>query len=120
MSGVRVLVGTHKGAFILSSDGKRKKWEVNGPLFGGLDIYHFKGSPVNPDRLYASQASDWFGQVVHRSDDGGKTWETVGNEFKYASVPGTHHWYDGTPHPWRSSAACNFDPPPTHPTPLSP
>ena len=100
MSAVRVLVGTRKGAFILTSDGKREKWDVIGPHFGGLEIYHLKGSPVNPNRLYASQASDWFGQVIHCSDDGGKTWEVVGNQFNYEGVPGTHQWYDGTQHPW--------------------
>ena len=30
MSGVRLLVGTRKGGFVLSSDGKRKKWKVSG------------------------------------------------------------------------------------------
>lgn len=110
MSGVRVLVGTKKGAFILTSDGKRKRWQVDGPHFGGWEIYHLKGSPANPDRLYASQSSSWFGQVVHRSDDGGKTWETVGNEFAYASVPGTHQWYDGTEHPWEFTRVWHFEP----------
>ena len=88
MSKVRVLVGTRKGAFILTSDGKRDKWEVSGPHFAGWEIYHLKGSPVNPDRIYASQTSGWFGQVMQRSDDGGKTWETVGNKFTYDGVPG--------------------------------
>src|SRR5678810_1445707 len=83
MSGVRVLVGTHKGAFTLESDGKREKWEVNGPFFGGWEIYHLKGSPADPDRLYASQCSGWFGQLIQRSSDGGKTWEPVGNQFTY-------------------------------------
>src|SRR3990172_6316587 len=110
MSKVRVLVGTHKGAFILTSDGARKKWKVDGPHFGGLDIYHLKGSPADPDRIYASQATDWFGQVVHRSDDGGKTWEAVGNEFKYEGTPGTHQWYDGTPHPWEFKRVWHFEP----------
>ena len=100
MSGVRVLVGTHKGAFILTSDGKREKWQVDGPHFGGWEIYHIKGSPVDPNRLYASQSTGWFGQVIQRSDDGGKSWEPVGNEFTYKGAPGTHQWYDGTPHPW--------------------
>lgn len=112
MSNVRVLVGTHKGAFILTSDGKRKDWQIDGPFFGGLEIYHVKGSPVNPDRIYASQAGDWFGQVVHRSDDGGKTWEAVGNEFKYRGAPGTHQWYDGTPHPWEFKRVWHFEPSP--------
>jgi hypothetical protein len=100
MSRARVVVGTRKGAFVLTSDGKRKDWEVSGPHFGGWEIYHVKGSPVNPDRLYASQSSGWFGQVLQRSDDGGKTWEAVSNEFKYEGDPGTHQWYDGTQHPW--------------------
>ena len=78
MSGVRVLVGTRKGAFILTSDGTRDKWDVSGPHFPGWEIYHLKGSPVDPDRLYASQTSSWFGQAIQRSSDGGKTWETPG------------------------------------------
>ncbi len=112
MSKVRVLVGTQKGAFILNSDGARKKWTVDGPFFGGLPIYHVKGSPVNPDRLYASQTDDWFGQVVHRSNDGGKTWEAMSNEFTYASKPGQHQWYDGTPHPWEFKRVWHFEPDP--------
>src|SRR5437588_71989 len=100
MSGVRLLVGTRKGAFVLTSDGGRKKWAVEGPFFPGWEIYHLKGSPADPDRLFASQSSGWFGQVLQRSDDGGKTWETVNNEFQYDGTPGTHKWYDGSPHPW--------------------
>jgi photosystem II stability/assembly factor-like uncharacterized protein len=110
MSQVRVLVGTKKGAFILTSDGKRDKWQIDGPHFGGWEIYHVKGSPVNPDRLYASQSSGWFGQVVQRSDDGGKTWEPAGNKFAYEGVPGTHQWYDGTPHPWEFKRVWHFEP----------
>ena len=110
MSGVRVLVGTHKGAFILTSDEKREKWEIDGPLFAGLDIFHVNGSPVNPNRLYASQTSDWFGQVIQRSDDGGKTWEPVGNKFAYEGNPGTHLWYDGTQHPWEFRRVWRLEP----------
>jgi photosystem II stability/assembly factor-like uncharacterized protein len=115
MSKVRVLVGTRKGAFVLTSDGARKQWDVNGPLFGGLEIFHIKGSPAEPERIYASQASDWFGQVVHRSDDGGTTWQTVGNEFRYDGTPGTHLWYDGTPHPWEFKRVWHFEPSLTDP-----
>jgi photosystem II stability/assembly factor-like uncharacterized protein len=110
MSGVRVLAGTRKGAFILTSDGKRKDWQVSGPFMGGWEIYHLKGSPADPNRIYASQSSDWFGQVVHRSDDGGQTWETVGNEFKYDGIPGTHQWYDGTQHPWEFKRVWHLEP----------
>jgi photosystem II stability/assembly factor-like uncharacterized protein len=110
VSKVRVLVGTRKGAFILTSDGKRQQWEVNGPHFAGWEIYHLKGSPLDPDRLYASQSSGWFGQVMQRSSDGGKTWEAVGNKFVYDGVPGTHQWYDGKPHPWEFKRVWHLEP----------
>jgi len=115
MSGVRVLVGTKKGAFVLTAEGKRDKWKVEGPLFGGWEIYHLKGSPVDPSRLYASQTSGWFGQVVQRSDDGGKSWEAVGNQFTYDGVPGTHQWYDGTQHPWEFKRVWHLEPSLTDP-----
>jgi len=115
MSGVRVLVGTRKGAFILTADGKRERWEVSGPHFGGWEIYHLKGSPVDPNRLYASQSSGWFGQLIQRSNDGGKTWEPVGNKFVYDGVPGTHLWYDGTPHPWEFKRVWHLEPSLTDP-----
>jgi hypothetical protein len=90
MSGVRVLAGTRKGAFVLTSDGKRETWDVSGPHFGGWEIYHMKGSAADPDRIYASQSSGWFGQVMQRSNDGGRTWEAVGKDFAYDGVAGTH------------------------------
>jgi photosystem II stability/assembly factor-like uncharacterized protein len=125
MSKVRVLVGTKKGAFILTSDGKRKNWEINGPLFGGWEMYHLKGSPVNPDRIFASQTSGWFGQIIQRSDDGGKTWTVPGgekvpapgefpsgqsNKFVYEGKVGTHLWYDGTQHPWEFKRVWHLEP----------
>ena len=116
MSGIRVLVGTRKGAFILTSDGKRERWKINGPFFAGWEIYHLKGSPVNPNRLYVSQSSGWFGQQIQRSNDAGKTWEPVGNKFVYDSSPKTgkplttHQWYDGTPHPWEFKRVWHLEP----------
>lgn len=115
MSGVRVLVGTKKGAFVLTSDGKREKWEVSGPHFGGWEIYHMKGSPVDPNRLYVSQSTGWFGQQIQRSNDGGTTWEAVGNKFAYAGETGTHQWYDGTPHPWEFKRVWHLEPSLTDP-----
>src|SRR5947207_5180770 len=131
MSKVRVLVGTRKGAFILTSDGKREKWEVSGPHFAGWEMYHLKGSPADPNRIYASQTSGWFGQVIQRSSDGGKTWETHGggmttdpggmpkgesNKFVYDTSPETgkplttHQWYDGTQHPWEFKRVWHLEP----------
>jgi photosystem II stability/assembly factor-like uncharacterized protein len=135
MSKVRVLVGTRKGAFILTSDGKRKQWEVSGPHFAGWEIYHLKASPVDPNRIYASQSSAWFGQVIQRSSDGGKTWETPGNELTKTpeGMPGvsnrfvydtssengkpltTHQWYDGTQHPWEFKRVWHLEPSLTDP-----
>src|SRR5271157_3065259 len=136
MSGVRVLVGTRKGAFVLTSDGQRKKWKVNGPHFAGWEIYHVKGSPADPNRLYASQTSGWFGQVIQRSSDGGKTWEAPGggmtivpgemprgesNKFVYDTTPETgkplttHQWYDGTQHPWEFKRVWHLEPSLTDP-----
>ena len=115
MSGVRVLVGTRKGAFVLSADGKRDKWDVKGPFFGGWEIYHVKGSSVDPNRIYASQSTGWFGQLIQRSDDGGETWNPVNNQFVYDGVSGTHQWYDGTPHPWEFARVWHLEPSLTDP-----
>jgi photosystem II stability/assembly factor-like uncharacterized protein len=136
MSGVRILVGTRKGAFLLTADGKRKRWKVNGPHFAGWEIYHLKGSPADPNRLYASQTSGWFGQVIQRSSDGGKTWEAPGggvttspegfprgesNRFVYDSSPETgrplttHQFYDGTQRPWEFKRVWHLEPSLTDP-----
>jgi len=137
MSGVRVLVGTRKGAFVLESDGKRRDWQVSGPFFAGWEIYHVKGSPVDPDRIYVSQTSGWFGQLLQRSDDGGKTWHQPGladqavpapgpptalpNRFVYDRSPETgkplttHQWYDGTQHPWEFKRVWHLEPSLTEP-----
>ncbi len=115
MAKTRVLVGTRKGAFILTADGERARWKVSGPHFPGWEIYHLKGSPVEPNRLYASQCSGWFGQIIQRSNDGGKAWEPAGNEFKYDGNPGTHKYYDGTPHPWEFKRVWHLEPPLTDP-----
>jgi hypothetical protein len=139
MSTVRLLVGTRKGAFVLNSDGKRQKWDVAGPFFAGWEIYHMKGSPVDPNRIYASQTSGWFGQIIQRSDDGGKTWHQPGtpagepttapdgspkaesNKFMYDVSPETgaplttHQWYDGTQHPWEFKRVWHLEPSPKDP-----
>ena len=115
MSRVRVLIGTRKGAFVVTSDGRRQTWDVSGPHFGGWEIYHMKGSPADPNRLYASQSSSWFGQILQRSNDGGKSWEPVGNKFAYDGPTGTHLWYDNTPHPWEFARVWHLEPSPADP-----
>jgi hypothetical protein len=115
MSSVRVLVGTRKGAFILTSDATRKDWKVSGPNFAGWEIFHINGSPADPNRLYASQSTGWFGQLIQRSDDGGQTWLPVDNKFVYVGDPGTHQWYDGSQHPWEFKRVWNLQPSLTDP-----
>ncbi|GIE98623.1 WD40/YVTN/BNR-like repeat-containing protein [Paractinoplanes rishiriensis] len=115
MSRVRLLVGTRKGAFTLTSDASRKDWAVSGPHFGGWEIYHVAGSPADPDRLWASQTSGWFGQIIQRSDDGGQNWLPVGNDFTYAGEVGDHLWYDGTPRPWEFKRIWHLEPSRTDP-----
>jgi photosystem II stability/assembly factor-like uncharacterized protein len=115
MSKIRVLVGTRKGAFVITSDATRKQWDIRGPHFAGWEIYHLKGSPVNPDRLYASQSSGWFGQVIQRSNNGGDTWEPVGNKFIFAGDPGTHQWFDGSQRPWEFKRVWKLEPSMTDP-----
>jgi photosystem II stability/assembly factor-like uncharacterized protein len=110
MTGVRVLVGTRKGAFILTSDEARKKWKVEGPQFPGWQIYHLKGSPADPDRIYASQQTDWFGQQIHRSNDGGKTFEAVNNKFEYEGETGMHLFYDNSLKPWAFKRIWHVEP----------
>ncbi|HWA58580.1 MAG TPA: sialidase family protein [Gemmatimonadales bacterium] len=110
MTQVRVLVGTKKGAFVLTADGTRKDWKVSGPHFAGWEIYHVSGSPADPNRLYASQSSGWFGQKIQRSDDGGATWEPVGDAFLYDGPTGTHQWYDGSQHPWEFKRVWHLEP----------
>ena len=111
MSTVRVLVGTRKGAFLLTSDGARRQWSIDGPHFAGWEVFHVKGSPADPDRIYAApNGGGWFGQVIQRSDDGGTTWNPVGNEFRYEGEAGTHQWYDGKPHPWEFARVWHLEP----------
>ena len=110
MTTVRLLVGTKKGAFVLTSDERRERWEVAGPHFSGWEVYHVKGSPADPDRLYSSQSRGWFGQVVQRSDDGGATWEAAGNDFQYEGARSTHKWYDNSDHPWDFARVWHLEP----------
>ena len=115
MSGVRLLVGTRKGAFILTSDEKRQKWDISGPHFAGWEIYHINSSPADPNRIYASQSTGWFGQIIQRSDDGGLTWTAMDNKFEYVGGPVTHQWYDGSQHPWGFKHVWRLEPSLTDP-----
>ena len=115
MGGVRILVGTRKGAFVLTSDEQRKKWDVSGPHFAGWEIYHLKASPADPEPHLRLAVEQLVRPEIQRSNDGGKTWEPVGNKFAYDGNPGTHQWYDGTPHPWEFKRVWHLEPSLTDP-----
>jgi hypothetical protein len=115
MEKIKILVGTRKGGFIITSKKDRRDWKIEGPFFSGWEIYHINGSPVNPDRIYASQSSGWFGQVIQRSDDGGRSWNPVGNNFVYEGELGTHQWFDGTQKPWQFKRIWQIQPSLTEP-----
>jgi len=115
MNRVRLLVGTRKGAFVMESDGKRENWDISGPHFAGWEIYHLKGSPADPNRIYVSESTGWHGQLIQRSDDGGKTFQPVGNKFVYEGDPGTHLYYDGTPRPFEFKRVWHLEPSLTDP-----
>lgn len=110
MSQIRLLVGTAKGAFIITSDESRQNWDIGPLLFGGHEVYHVKGSPLDPNRIYAAPYTEWHGQIIQRSDDGGQTWNPVGNDFAYEGDTGTHQWFDGTSHPWDFKRVWHLEP----------
>jgi hypothetical protein len=77
--------GAHTAAFFVSRHGGRLSYESSSEILheittslgitarngsrAGWEIYHIKGSPADPNRLYASQSSGWFGQMIQRSND---------------------------------------------------
>jgi len=93
-----------------------------------------KGSPVDPDRIFASQTSGWFGQIIQRSDDGGRTWSQPGSDpavekaadegmpqgesnlFAYDTSDETgaplttHQYYDGSQKPWKFTRVWHLEP----------
>ncbi len=130
-----MLVGTNKGAFILTSDGKRDKWDVSGPHFAGLGDLPHERIASDPDRIYVSQTSGWFGQIIQRSTTAAKPGRRraarprlgpfgprrTSNKFVYDTSPETgkplttHQLYDGKQHPWEFKRVWHLEPSLTDP-----
>lgn len=72
-SKILVLVGTRKGAFILSSDENRKNWDMKGPLFKGWNVMHMTYDPRD-QRIHTAAVHDVYGPSTHYSDDFGESW----------------------------------------------
>ena len=68
-----VLLGTKKGAFIATSDGKREKWTLSGPFCETWPLNHFVADS-NTGTIYAGGGNEWFGPAVWKSTDLGKSW----------------------------------------------
>ncbi len=76
-SNVVVLVGTRKGAWVLSSDSARKKWKVNGPHFLGQIINHIVLDPRDKKTVLAAGKTGHLGPTMFRSVDAGRKWKEV-------------------------------------------
>lgn len=70
---VHVLVGTRKGAFIITSGSDRQDWSVSGPHCDAWPINHVVADPVR-GTIYATGGNEWFGPAVWKSVDGGTSW----------------------------------------------
>ncbi len=79
---VLVLVGTRKGAFLLSSDARRRSWRVDGPHFPGRNVHHFILDSRDSETLFATIYTEWWGSDVQRSATG----DAPGRALKAASV----------------------------------
>ena len=72
---VVLLVGTMKGAFLLWSDEKRKRWKLDGPHFRGQPVYAMAyDERGGRRRTLAGTRSFHWGSVLQWSDDFGRSW----------------------------------------------
>ena len=135
MSKVRVLVGTRKGAFILTSDGKREK-------VGGQRSALCRMGAVSPQGIAGRSQSHLCiadQRMVRAIDPALRRWRQdlapAGNASRGAVPPGpqrreqqvclrslatgkpltTHQWYDGTQHPWEFKRVWHLEPSLTDP-----
>lgn len=72
--GISILLGTTKGAFILTGDERRDDWRIRGPFCKDWPINHVVGD-AETGTIWAGGGGDFFGAGVWRSPDGGESWE---------------------------------------------
>jgi photosystem II stability/assembly factor-like uncharacterized protein len=75
-SGLTLLVGTTKGAFVFSEEADGGGWRAKGPLCDGWPVNHMAGDPQT-GRLWAGGGGDWSGAAIWHSDDNGESWDKV-------------------------------------------
>lgn len=86
---VNLLVGTHKGGFLLQSDADRKEWQLSEPFFGGTDVHHLTlDTRGDTPTMYAAVNSPWWGPSVRVSTDMGKTWDEPETGIKFDESSG--------------------------------
>ena len=73
---LELLVGTTKGAFLISGGPDRSGWSVSGPFCDGWPVSHVTGDPET-GTIWAGGGGEWHGAGVWRSDDGGNSWQIV-------------------------------------------
>ena len=76
MNGVTLLIGTKRGLFIARSDAQRAAWQLSEPKLAGREIYHAIIDPRDGSYWAASDHTVW-GAHIHRSTDGGETWDVL-------------------------------------------
>ncbi len=82
MPEVKLLIGTKKGAFIVSSDAAREKWDVSGPFCENWPMNHVNYDPKSGAVLGAG-GDAWFGPAIWKSTDWGKSWTHSSEGIRY-------------------------------------
>ena len=82
-----LLIGTRKGAFILRSDAKRKKWVLSKPVFLGHIVHHLLQDPRDPKILLMACKTGHLGPTVFRSTDSGKMWKEASQPPAFPKAP---------------------------------
>src|SRR5215471_17330816 len=84
---VALLIATKKGGFILSSDNKRRRWDVKGPIFLGNIVHHMALDPREGRVMLMAAKTGHLGPTVFRSTDFGKTWKEAAKPPAFAKPP---------------------------------
>ena len=72
--GVRLLVGTRKGAWFLESDLSRADWRIEGPIHLGEIINHLVVDRRGGGTMLMAAKTGHLGPTIFRSIDRGETW----------------------------------------------
>ncbi|HUH13116.1 MAG TPA: hypothetical protein VMK65_08395 [Longimicrobiales bacterium] len=77
MPHVVLFIGTRRGLFIARSDAVRRHWELSPPRLEGREVFHALLDPRDGRTAWAASDHKVWGPHIHRSSDGGRTWELL-------------------------------------------